>query len=70
MKIEISTKYITLGQFLKYAGFIGSGALAKQYLLDNQIFVNGELETRRGRKLYPDYIVRIDNSEYQIGKSI
>ena len=46
-KIEITTEYITLGQFLKFVGIIRSGAMAKDYILSNEIVVNGEIETRR-----------------------
>lgn len=42
-KIQIRDEYITLGQFLKYAGCVSSGIEAKM--------VNGEVETRRGKKL-------------------
>lgn len=65
-KIEITTEYITLGQFLKYVGIIRSGALAKEYLLMNKVYVNGEEEARRGRKLYKTYKVVINNSEYEL----
>ena len=47
-KIVIKDEYITLGQLLKFTGIIGSGAMAKSFILDNKIYVNGELETRRG----------------------
>ncbi|MDD3999293.1 MAG: S4 domain-containing protein YaaA [Bacilli bacterium] len=68
--IKIVTEYITLGQFLKYIGEIGSGATAKQFLLDNIVLINGEREQRRGRKIYPSYIIRIDKVDYQIGNGL
>ncbi len=48
----LATEYITFGQFLKEINVIGSGGQAKWYLADNSVFVDGELENRRGRKLY------------------
>ena len=51
--IAIRTPYITLGQLLKYADLIDEGAMAKPYLAEGRALVNGETETRRGRKLYP-----------------
>ena len=39
-EIEITTEYITLGQLLKFAGIIRSGALAKEYLVTNEVYVN------------------------------
>ncbi|MDG4657547.1 S4 domain-containing protein YaaA [Ectobacillus antri] len=50
--IQISTEYITLGQFLKVADVIQTGGEAKWFLQENEIYVNGESENRRGRKLY------------------
>lgn len=67
-KIIIQSDYITLGQFLKFAGIISSGAMAKQYLNEKIVYVNGELEPRRGRKLYENYIIEVDNVKYEIGK--
>lgn len=64
--IKITTEFITLGQFLKIKDFISSGGAAKYYLAENEVFVNNELEQRRGRKLYPNDVVKIDNKEYLI----
>ena len=66
MKITITTEYITLGQFLKFVGIIRSGALAKEYLISNVVLVNGEEESRRGRKLYKTYKIVINAIEYEL----
>ncbi|MGG1398945.1 S4 domain-containing protein YaaA [Bacillus salipaludis] len=50
-KIEINTEFITLGQFLKLADVIQTGGMAKWFLSEHQIFINGEQDQRRGRKL-------------------
>jgi ribosome-associated protein len=50
-KIQLETEYITLGQFLKLAEVIQSGGMAKWFLSENEIFINGEQDQRRGRKL-------------------
>lgn len=52
-KIEISTEYITLGQFLKFADIVSSGGMVKPALQELTIYVNDILEARRGKKLYP-----------------
>ena len=65
-KIEITTEYITLGQFLKFTGIIRNGSMAKEYLLVHNVLVNGEEEDRRGRKLYKEYKVVIDNQEFEL----
>ncbi|MDR7239136.1 MULTISPECIES: S4 domain-containing protein YaaA [Neobacillus] len=50
-KINIDTEFITLGQFLKLAEVIQSGGMAKWFLSEHDIFINGEQDQRRGRKL-------------------
>ncbi|WP_017550677.1 S4 domain-containing protein YaaA [Heyndrickxia coagulans] len=49
--VKISTETITLGQFLKLADIIQSGGMAKWFLTEHEVLVNGEPEQRRGRKL-------------------
>ena len=60
--------YITLGILLKIEGIIQTGGMAKSYLQSNPVLVNDESENRRGRKLYPGDIVKIDNNKYLIEK--
>lgn len=43
--------FIKLDQFLKLAGVVSTGGQAKQLILKGQVQVNGQVETRRGRKL-------------------
>ncbi len=50
-KIQIKDEYITLGQFLKFTGCVSSGIDAKLVIKDGLVLVNGEIETRRGKKL-------------------
>ncbi len=59
-EIQISTDIITLGQFLKLADVIQSGGMAKWFLQEYEVKVNGELENRRGRKLNVQDVVEID----------
>jgi len=65
-KVKISTEYITLGQFLKFTGIIRSGALAKEYLVSNNVLVNNEKEDRRGRKLYKGYIICVNELKFEL----
>ena len=69
-KVSISTEYITLGQFLKIADIIDSGGMAKWYLSEHDIFINGELDVRRGRKLRDGDVIEIpDAGKYIISGS-
>ena len=51
--ITIKDEFIKLGQALKKAGLVESGVDAKFFIQDGQVKVNGEVDTRRGKKLYP-----------------
>ena len=51
--VPISSDSIRLGQFLKYAGMIDSGADAKGVIADGMVRVNDTVEIRRGRQLRP-----------------
>lgn len=59
-EIQINTPYITLGQFIKLANIFESGGMIKGYLKDEGVRVNDEWEHRRGRKLYANDIVDVE----------
>ena len=50
---------IELAQFLKLQRVVGSGGEAKLLVQSGQVTVNGEVETRRGRKLQPGDVVQL-----------
>ena len=64
--LKITTDYITLQQLLKIEDVISSGGEAKYFLSNNEVYVNGELENRRGRKLYPNDVIKVLDKEYKI----
>ena len=51
--IKIKDEFIKLGQAMKLAGLVDSGIEAKIVIQDGQVMVNGEDDTRRGKKLVP-----------------
>lgn len=65
--VGIRGEYITLGQFLKFAGIVDQGYLEKVYLAENEVLVNGEPENRRGRKLRPGDVLVLKEGTFQIG---
>ena len=65
-KVKISTEFVKLDQFLKWLAVVDSGSQAKQVILDGKVKVNDEVETRRGRKIYPEYKVEIFNKIYVV----
>jgi len=58
--VEINREFITLGQLLKFENIAPSGGMVKIFLADYEVFVNGEQDQRRGRKLYPGDVVQIE----------
>ncbi len=66
-EIVIDTEFITLGQALKLTDSISSGGMAKWFLHEYDVYVNGEVDQRRGRKLYHGDVVNIPgNGRYVI----
>lgn len=64
--IKLREEFIKLGQALKAAGLVESGVEAKEVIQEGLVMVNGEVDTRRGRKLYADDQVVFDGEEIKI----
>ena len=65
-EVFINSEYITLAQFLKLEGFIGSGGEAKYFLQEVEVELNGALENRRGKKLYSNDVIKLEGNEFII----
>ena len=59
--IKISGEYIKLDSLLKYALIASSGGEAKMLIGDEQVFVNGNVCTERGKKIRSGDIIRFQN---------
>jgi ribosome-associated protein len=57
--VPIRDESIRLGQFLKLANLVETGAEAKPVIQDGRVSVNGEVETRRGRQLVKGDVVSL-----------
>ena len=57
--VAIGTDMIRLGQFLKLADLIETGGEAKILIAQGDVTVNGEVDTRRGRQLFPGDVVEV-----------
>lgn len=66
--IKLRDGFIKLGQALKAAGLVESGVDAKEVIVQGLVVVNGEIETRRGRKLYDGDEVEFDGDKISIQK--
>ena len=62
----IKDDYITLGQMIKHFRLISNGGEEKSFLTSHDVTFNGEKETRRGKKVRPGDIVKIDGVIYQV----
>lgn len=65
-EIEISTDFIKLDAFLKFAAVVSSGGEAKVLIADGQVKVNGEACTMRGKKLRSGDVVSINGETYKV----
>lgn len=64
--INLREDFIKLGQALKAAGFVESGASAKEEIISGKVKVNGNTEIQRGKKLYSGDIVEYNNKKIEI----
>ena len=64
--IQVKEEFIKLGQALKAAGLVSSGVEAKIVIQDGLVLVNGEVETQRGKKLYPGDVVTFEGQNINI----
>lgn len=65
-EIKLKGEYITLGQLLKVLGLVYTGGETKIYLAENDVLVNDVKETRRGRKLYINDVIKVNNTLIKI----
>ncbi len=66
MELKLKDEHIKLGQALKAAGLVDSGLDAKIVIQDGMVKVNGETETRRGKKLYDGDVVEFEGNVIRI----
>ena len=66
--IKIKDEFIKLGQAMKLAGLVEEGAEAKAVIQEGRVQVNGETDTRRGRKLVEGDIFSFDGKKVKIVK--
>ncbi len=64
--IREGEEFIKLGQLLKKADMVSSGVDAKMLIQDGEVLVNGEVEDRRGRKLYDGDEVTFDGETVKV----
>jgi ribosome-associated protein len=70
-RLNVDDRAINLTQVLKLAGWVGNGGEAKALIADGRIRVNGELESRKRRKMTVGDLVSMEDgpSLILVGKS-
>ena len=68
LEIKIRDEFIKLGQALKLAGVVEDGVEAKYAIQDGLVQVNGEVDERRGRKVYAGDVITYENQEIKVIK--
>lgn len=66
MEIKIRDEFIKLGQALKLAGVVEDGVEAKYVIQDGLVKVNGEVDERRGRKVYEGDVISFQGKDIQV----
>ncbi|WP_049492436.1 S4 domain-containing protein YaaA [Streptococcus constellatus] len=66
MKYKLFDEYITLQALLKEVGIIQSGGAIKSFLQENQVYFNGDLETRRKKKIRIGDTITLPNQKLEI----
>lgn len=64
--VAINDDYIKLGQLLKLANMVSSGVEAKIVIQNGEVKVNGEVDTRRGKKIYPQDVVEFKGQQVTV----
>ena len=68
IKLREQDEFIKLGQAVKAAGLVESGVEAKEVIQEGRVSVNGEVDTRRGRKLYAEDVAEYNGEQIKIEK--
>lgn len=64
--INIRDEFIKLGQAMKLAGLVDSGVEAKIDIQEGLVKVNGNVETQRGKKIYPGDVIEYDARQVKV----
>lgn len=64
--VKINTEFIKLDSFLKWVGAVSLGSEAKMVIQDGMVIVNGEVETRRGKKIIKGDTIEFNGETYTI----
>jgi ribosome-associated protein len=64
--VEVSRQPVELYKILKFEGMVSSGAEAKAAIAEGLVLVNGEVETRKRKKIMADDTIEFANETIRI----
>lgn len=64
--IKIHSEFIKLDSFLKFAGLADTGGMAKEFVQNGRVQVDGQVCTQRGKKLFPGSEVTFETNRYKV----
>jgi len=64
--VKIKTEFIKLDQLLKFANIVSTGGEAKIVIAEEEVMLNGEIVTQRGKKIRHGDIIEFDGEKYKI----
>lgn len=64
--IKITTEFIKLQDLLKFASLVSTGGEAKIVIIEEEVTVNGEICTQRGKKIRPGDVVKYNGREISV----
>lgn len=66
ISFSLTKEYIELNKLLKYTGVVGSGAEAGVLITEGEVLVNGDVDTRKRKKLRSGDVVSVDNISIKV----
>lgn len=68
--VEFNSDFIKLGQAIKLANLVDNGGMAKAVITDGLVSVDGEVDTRRGRKLFGGEIIEFEGHKVKVVNNV
>ena len=66
--LPITTEYIKLQDLMKLADLVSTGGEAKLRILNEEVTVNGEVCTMRGKKCVPGDVIELEGQSVEVGQ--
>lgn len=63
---ELESDFVELYKILKFEGISDSGGAAKQAIADGMVTVNGEVETRKRKKISPGDRIEVSGQSIEV----